>query len=78
MDGKIPPQPDPKDFTDPFNAGQMMGMVTMLTFIEKNGGINDEMLQELKWKCANNAAVFLKKPAEDIFLSIDSLVKEII
>lgn len=77
MDGKRLPHPSAKDLSDPFGAGQMIGMITILTFIEKNGGINADMLQDLKWTCANNASVFLDKPAEDIFLSIDSLVKEI-
>ncbi len=68
--------PNSKDFNDPFNAGQMVGMVVMLTFIEKHPNIPAEKLQELKWVCANNAGVFLDKPAEDVFLIINSIVKE--
>lgn len=77
MVGKTLHQPNPKDFSDPFNAGQMVGMLTVLTFIEERGSINDKMLQELKWMCADNASEFFQKPAEDVFLLIDNLVKDI-
>lgn len=66
-----------KDFKDPFNAGQMIGMLVMLTFIEKNRGIPTEALDKLKQVCAQNAEIFLEKPTEDIFLMIDNLVKDI-
>jgi hypothetical protein len=77
MAGKKLLPPNPKDFTDPFNAGQMVGMLTILMFIEKNGGISEEMMQRVKWTCANNASVFFQVPSEDIFLTLDNLVKEI-
>lgn len=67
----------PKDITDPFDAGQMVGMLVILTFIEKNNGIPKEMLEQLKWVTADNASAYLDKPTEDVFLMIDNLVKEI-
>lgn len=65
------------DFNDPFNAGQMIGMMVMLTFIEKHNGIPADMLEEIKNVCAENAQAFLDKPTEDIFLMVDNLVTEI-
>ena len=66
-----------KDFKDPFNAGQMVGMLVMLTFIEKNQGISKEALQHIKRVTADNSQVFLEKPSEDIFLMVDQMVKDI-
>lgn len=77
MDGNQALQTQAKDFNDPFNAGQMVGMLVMVTFLEKNGPIPEEALDKLKWTCANNAAVFMDKPAEDLFLFIDNIVKDI-
>lgn len=68
--------PDSKNFDDPFNAGQMVGMLVMITFLENHRGISADKIEELKWVCANNAGVFLDKPAEDVFLIIDNIVKE--
>lgn len=68
---------DQKDFTDPFNAGQMVGILVMLTFIEKNNGIPKEALETIKHTAANNVQEYFGKPTEDIFLMIDGLVKEI-
>lgn len=65
------------DFKDPFNAGQMVGMLVMLTFIEKHKGIPADMLEKIKQIAATNAQVFLEKPTEDIFLMVDGLVEEI-
>lgn len=65
------------DFNDPFVAGQMVGMLVMLTFIENNNGIPKELLQEIKQTCANNIETFLDKPIEDIFLMVDNMVKDI-
>lgn len=66
----------PNDFKDPFNAGQMVGMLVMLTFIEKNKGIPIKVLQELKNVAANNVQQYFDKPTEDIYLMIDNIVKE--
>lgn len=77
MDGKKLHQVNPKDFKDPFNAGQMVGMLVALTFIENQGGISAEILEKIKFVCATNAQTYLDKPTEDIFLMIDQLVKEI-
>lgn len=65
------------DFKDPFNAGQMVGMLVMLTFIEKHNGIPADMLEEIKTVCAENVQTFLDKPTEDVFLMVDNLVTEI-
>lgn len=65
------------DFKDPFNAGQMVGMLVMLAFIEKNGGITTEIIDQIKQTCANNVQVYFEKPTEDIFLMIDNMVKDI-
>ena len=76
MAGKKPVPQNSKDSTDPFNAGQMVGMLVMVTFIEKHKHVDAEQIEKLKWVCAANAGVFLEKPAEDVFLIIDNLVKE--
>lgn len=66
-----------KDLQDPFTAGQMVGMLVILTFIEKNSGIPQIVLDQIKDVAANNAQEFLKKPAEDIYLMVDNMVSEI-
>lgn len=77
MAGKKQPLPNSKDFSDPFNGGQMVGMLVMLTFFEKHKDhIPKEGLEHLKWVCAENAGTFLNKPAEDVFLLINNLVKD--
>lgn len=76
MAGKNPVPQNSKDFNDPFNAGQMVGMLVMITFLESHKHIDAEQIEQLKWVCANNASVFLDKPAEDVFLLIDNLVKD--
>lgn len=76
MVGNKPRRLNSKDFNDPFNAGQMIGMLVILTFIEQNNGIPKEMVEDLKQVTANNAQVYLEKPTEDIFLLVDKLVKE--
>ncbi len=68
---------EPKDFSDPFNAGQMIGMLMMITFLEKNPRIPKGGVEELKWACANNVQSFFGKPSEDIFLMVNGLVNEI-
>lgn len=65
------------DFSDPFVAGQMVGMLVMLTFIEKNKGIPAEVLEKLKVAAANNAQGYLQQPTEDIFYMVDNMVEEI-
>lgn len=75
MDGK-PQQVSTKDFSDPFNAGQMVGMLVMITFLEVHKHISAEELEKLKWVCAENASIFLDKPTEDVFLIIDNIVKD--
>ncbi len=78
MAGKqLAPQLNEKDANDPFNAGQMVGMLVMLTFIEKNKVITQDMIDQIKWSCANNVQGFLQSPSEDIFLMVNNMVKEI-
>lgn len=77
MAGKKLLQLSDSDLADPFSAGQMVGMLVILTFIEKRKGIPQDMLEELKQVTANNAQTYLQKPTEDIFLLVDNLVKEI-
>lgn len=66
-----------KDFMDPFNAGQMVGMMMILSMIEKNKGIPKEASDKIRWSCANNAQHYLNKPPEDIFLMVDNMIKDI-
>lgn len=65
------------NYADPFTAGQMVGMLVILTVIEQNEGISAETLEKLKHITATNAQVYLKKPTEDIHLMIEDLVKEV-
>ena len=71
MGGKMQPK------NDPFGTGQIVGMLTILTFIENNNGINKDFLYKLKAACAEKISTDLEKPAEDIYLMIDELVKKI-
>ena len=77
MSGKQPQGSKANDFTDPFSAGQMVGMLVMLTFIENHGGIDEETIYKIKHLAANNVQEYFQKPSEDIFLMVDNLVKEI-
>ncbi len=65
-----------RDFNDPFNAGQMVGMLVMITFLEKQQHVPGDQLEKLKWVCAENASIFMDKPPEDVFLIIDNIVKD--
>lgn len=65
------------DGKDPFTAGQMIGMLVMLTFIEENKGIPMDTLQHLKQLAAVSVEEYFEKPSEDIHLMIDKIVKEI-
>lgn len=77
MDGKLPPRASKTDFSDPFNAGQMVGMLVMLTFVETNKGIPIPVLEKLKMVTATNLEAYFDKPVEDIFLMVDRLVDKI-
>jgi len=72
---KLVPQ-NSRDFDDPFNVGQMIGMLVLLTFIEERKTIPADHLEKLKRVCADNASAYMEQPTEDIFLMIDNLVKE--
>lgn len=76
MDGNRRHQMSNLDFTDPFNAGQMVGMLVMLTFIEKNKGISKDVLEKIKDVAAENVQGYFDKPTEDIHLMIQNIVKE--
>lgn len=75
--GKMPLQKTDNQFNDPFSVGQLIGMLVILTFIEKNGGIPKEYLEKLKATCADRSSNFLQQPTEDIFLLVDRLVEDI-
>ena len=77
MVGKSPVPLNSKDFNDPFNAGQMVGMLVMITFLETHKDIPGGAIDKLKWVCAENASIFLSKPTEDVLLSVDNIVKDI-
>ena len=47
MGGKMPVPQNSKDFTDPFNAGQMVGMLVMITFIERHKHVAPEKVEKL-------------------------------
>lgn len=66
-----------KNYNDPFQAGQMVGMLVILCFLEKNGGISPEALQRLKILTATNVEEFLDRPVEDIFLMVDNMIQDI-
>lgn len=76
MDGKMQPQQSLNGTVDDFTAGQMVGMIVMLTFIEKNGEIPEDMVYKLKSKACDGLQEYFDKPSEDIFLMIDNIVDE--
>lgn len=77
MGGNQLHQQSKKNFKDPFDAGQMIGMLVMLTFIEQNDGISEQMLQHIKSEVATNVEEYMGMPAEDVQLLAQKLVKEI-
>jgi len=52
-------------------------MLVMLAFVEKNKGIEDHTLYELKTLTANLLQEYFDRPSEDIHLMINNLVKEV-
>lgn len=62
---------------DKFSAGQMVGMLVMMTFIERNPDIDPEFLRRLKTTTADSVEEYFDKPNEDILLMIDKLVEGI-
>lgn len=73
----MPLQKTNNQFNDPFSVGQLIGMLVILTFIEKNGGIPKDYLEKIKAACADRSSEFLQQPTEDIFLMVDRLVDDI-
>ena len=65
------------DYDDPFSAGQMVGMMVVLSIIEKSGGIDDETSRRLRHVAADGAQKYLGMPSEDIHLLIDRLIEKI-
>lgn len=65
------------NLNDPFSVGQLVGMMVILTYIEENDGIPKDFLDQLKSNCAEKSADYLERPAEDVFLLVDNLVKDI-
>lgn len=65
------------NLNDPFSVGQLVGMMVILTYIEENDGIPKDFLDQLKNSCAEKSADYLERPAEDVFLLVDNLVKDI-
>jgi hypothetical protein len=55
----------------------MVGMLVMLTFIEQNNGVPKQAMEKIKWTAATNASIYFDKPAEDVFLMIDSIIRDI-
>ena len=76
MDGKKQHQSLKNDYSDPFNAGQLVGMLVMLTFIEKNQGVPEQVLRQLRIATADNLQEYFDKPSEDIHLMINNIVKD--
>lgn len=66
-----------KNFNDPFDAGQMIGMLMMLAFIEKNGGISEDLADKIKDIAASSIEEYMEKPSEDILLMVDELMEEL-
>ena len=71
------PQSQKPNYKDPFTAGQMVGMLVMITFLEENETVPMEVLQRLKQVSATSIEEYFEKPTEDILLMIDNIVKEI-
>lgn len=79
MDGKKQPQLPrlPRESSvDPFDAGQMVGMLVVLKFVERNRGIPVAILEELMSVTADNLQEYFDKPSEDIHLMIENLTKD--
>lgn len=65
------------DFKDPFNAGQMVGMIVMLVFLDNNKDISEDAKRTIMFTAANNVKEFFDKPVEDIFLMVEGMVGDI-
>lgn len=68
--------PQKQKFNDPFAAGQLVGMMVILTFIERDGGISEDMLYQLKFKAADELQGYFNEPTEDICLKVEKIVDE--
>lgn len=68
-------QPQSYDEKDSFFSGQMVGMIVLVKLIEETPKImdNPEVLEKLRWKCAQNLESYFEQPAEDILLNIDRI-----
>lgn len=66
------------DFKDPFSAGQLAGMLVILTYLENNKAMAPEIFQGLKRISADGLSEYFDKPSEDIFLMMEEIVDNII
>lgn len=64
------------DYNNPYSVGQLVGMLFMIELIESNRGIDAELLNRLKMRCADGASEYLNKPAEDVLLMVEQLMGE--
>lgn len=77
MDGTQPPQQSKNSPKDDFSAGQLVGMLVLLKFLETHENITQTGLDNLKNITALQLEDFFEIPSEDIHLFIENLVKEI-
>lgn len=52
-------------------------MSVMLSYIERNNGIDKELLYKMRDAMVEKAAESMEKPTEDVYLLIDQLVAKI-
>lgn len=52
-------------------------MSVMLSYIERNNGIDKELLYKMRDAMVEKAAESMEKPTEDVYLIIDQLVAKI-
>lgn len=56
-------------------AGQLIGMMTILSYIERNGGITQDMIDRIKRKSASDLEKYFDCPYEDIILKLDNIME---
>jgi len=72
----MPPKP-----SDDYGHGQMMGMLVVIQLFEnaRDAGttINEKVLENIKKIAAGDLAGYLDKPEEDVYLLVETQLKEI-
>lgn len=72
----MPPKP-----TDEYGHGQMMGMLVMITMIENvvdlDGTPHGPTFERIKALAVSDLSQYLNKPEEDVYLLVDTELKEI-